>query len=124
MKKFAVGQVIMLPLVAAIIKIIHWGGDFFFVYLWCFIFVFTIFMMIVYPTFIAPLFDRYTPLPDGDLRKKIEDLASSIDFPLYKLFVVEGSKRSSHSNAYFYGFFKFKRIVLLTRCSRRARGRS
>jgi STE24 endopeptidase len=39
-------------------------------------------------------------------------LAASIEFPLYKLFVVEGSKRSSHSNAYFYGFFKFKRIVL------------
>ena len=45
-------------------------------------------------------------------RKDIEDLAASIEFPLYKLFVVEGSKRSSHSNAYFYGFFKFKRIVL------------
>ena len=45
-------------------------------------------------------------------RKEIEDLAASIEFPLYKLFVVEGSKRSSHSNAYFYGFFKFKRIVL------------
>ena len=42
----------------------------------------------------------------------IENLAASVEFPLYKLFVVEGSKRSSHSNAYFYGFFKFKRIVL------------
>ena len=51
-------------------------------------------------------------MPDGDLRTQIEKLAASIHFPLYKLFVVEGSKRSSHSNAYFYGFFKFKRIVL------------
>merc|ERR1712060_313475 len=57
-------------------------------------------------------FDKYTPLPEGQLRKDIEGLAASIEFPLYKLFVVEGSKRSSHSNAYFYGFFKFKRIVL------------
>ena len=48
-KKFIVGQVIMLPLVAAIIKIIYWGGEFFFVYLWFFVLVFTIFMMIVYP---------------------------------------------------------------------------
>ena len=56
--------------------------------------------------FIAPLFDKYQPLPEGDLRTKIEGLAASINFPLYKLFVVEGSKRSSHSNAYFYGFFK------------------
>jgi len=44
----------------------------------------------------------------GDLRGKIEALAASIDFPLYKLFVVDGSKRSAHSNAYFYGFFNFK----------------
>ena len=69
-------------------------------------------MMTVYPDLIAPLFDKYTPLPEGQLRTDIEDLAASVDFPLYKLFVVEGSKRSSHSNAYFYGFFKFKRIVL------------
>merc|ERR1712007_148934 len=72
----------------------------------------TLFMMIIYPEFIAPLFDKYTPLPEGELRTEIESLAASISFPLYKLYVVEGSKRSSHSNAYFYGFFKFKRIVL------------
>lgn len=73
---------------------------------------FTLFMMIVYPEFIAPLFDKYTPLPEGELRTQIEKLADFVEFPLYKLFVVEGSKRSSHSNAYFYGFFRFKRIVL------------
>ena len=111
-KKFILGQVIMLPLVAVIVKIVHWGGDFFFVYLWAFVVGFTLFMMIIYPEFIAPLFDKYTPLPEGELRTEIEKLAASIEFPLYKLFVVEGSKRSSHSNAYFYGFFKFKRIVL------------
>ena len=69
-------------------------------------------LVTVYADFIAPLFDKYTPLPDGQLRSQIEALAASIDFPLKKLFVVEGSKRSSHSNAYFYGFFKNKRIVL------------
>merc|ERR1712200_72851 len=51
-------------------------------------------------------------MPEGELKGQIENLAASISFPLYKLYVVEGSKRSSHSNAYFYGFFKFKRIVL------------
>lgn len=111
-KKFVVTQAIMLPLVGVIVKIIEVGGDYFFVYLWAFVFAFTIFMMVVYPEFIAPLFDKYTPLPEGALREQIEELAASIEFPLYKLFVVEGSKRSSHSNAYFYGFFKFKRIVL------------
>ena len=111
-KKFVVGQAIMLPLVAVVVKIVASGGDFFVFYLWLFVFAFTLFMLVVYPEFIAPLFDKYTPLPDGDLRERIEALAASINFPLYKLFVVEGSKRSSHSNAYFYGFFKFKRIVL------------
>ena len=67
-KAFVVGQAIMLPLVAAIIKIIHWGGPYFFVYLWVFVTLFSLFMLIIYPEFIAPLFDKYTPLPEGDLR--------------------------------------------------------
>ena len=62
--------------------------------------------------FIAPLFDKFTPVPEGELRSAIEELAVRIDFPLTKLLVVEGSKRSSHSNAYFYGFYKNKKIVL------------
>jgi len=74
--------------------------------------VMTLFLMTIYPDLIAPLFDKYTPMPEGELRSQIEALAASVEFPLYKLYVVEGSKRSSHSNAYFYGFFKFKRIVL------------
>ncbi|KAK2154688.1 hypothetical protein LSH36_260g02000 [Paralvinella palmiformis] len=69
-------------------------------------------LVTIYADYIAPLFDKFTPLPDGELRTKIEKLAASIEFPLKKLYVVEGSKRSSHSNAYFYGFFKNKRIVL------------
>ena len=111
-KKFIVGQLIQSPILAAIIKIVYWGGDYFFVYLWLFAVGITLFLMTVYPDFIAPLFDKYVPMPDGQLRTDIENLAASVEFPLYKLFVVEGSKRSSHSNAYFYGFFKFKRIVL------------
>lgn len=111
-KSFAVSHAIMLPIMAAVIQIIRWGGDYFFVYLWAFVSAFALFMLVVYPEVIAPLFDKYTPLPEGDLRAQIEDLAASVQFPLYKLFVVEGSKRSSHSNAYFYGFFRFKRIVL------------
>merc|ERR1711874_626537 len=111
-KKFVVGQIIQTPILAGIIKIVFWGGDYFFVYLWVFAVLMTLFLMTIYPDLIAPLFDKYTPMPDGQLRTDIEELAASVEFPLYKLFVVEGSKRSSHSNAYFYGFFKFKRIVL------------
>jgi len=111
-KKFVIGQLIQAPILAGIIKIVYWGGDHFYIYLWLFVVLITLFLMTVYPDFIAPLFDKYTPMPEGQLRTDIENLAASVEFPLYKLFVVEGSKRSSHSNAYFYGFFKFKRIVL------------
>lgn len=69
-------------------------------------------LVTIYADYIAPLFDKFTPLPDGQLRTAIEELARSLAFPLTKLYVVENSKRSTHSNAYFYGFFKNKRIVL------------
>ena len=68
--------------------------------------------MFLYHDFIAPCFDKYTALPEGPLREAIERLASSLSFPLKKLLVVEGSKRSAHSNAYFYGFWKNKCTVL------------
>ena len=69
-------------------------------------------LVTVYMDYIAPLFDKFTLLPEGALRTSIEQLAARISFPLTKIYIVEGSKRSSHSNAYFYGFFKNKRIVL------------
>ncbi|XP_043715113.1 CAAX prenyl protease 1 homolog isoform X2 [Telopea speciosissima] len=100
------------PIVAAIIVIVQKGGPYLAIYLWGFMFVLSIVMMTLYPILIAPLFNKFTPLPDGELREKIENLASSLMFPLKKLFVVDGSTRSSHSNAYMYGFFKNKRIVL------------
>ena len=68
--------------------------------------------MTIYHDYIAPWFDRFIQLPEGPLRASIEKLATSIEFPLTKILVVEGSKRSAHSNAYFFGFFKNKRIVL------------
>ncbi|XP_058797827.1 CAAX prenyl protease 1 homolog [Phymastichus coffea] len=110
--KFFVAQVLLVPLTCMTIWIIKNGGDYFYLYLWIFTVVISLILMIIYPEFIAPLFDKYTPLPEGELRKKIEELASSVGFPLYKLYIVEGSKRSSHSNAYLYGFHKHKRIVL------------
>ncbi|CAN7989280.1 unnamed protein product [Ixodes hexagonus] len=111
-KKFFLMQMIIVPIVAGIVQIIKLGGDYFFIYLWFFTLVVSVLMSVVYSDFIAPLLDKFTPLPEGDLRTKIEELAASIHFPLKKLFVVEGSKRSSHSNAYFYGLFKEKKIVL------------
>jgi STE24 endopeptidase len=56
-------------------------------------------MQLVYPIFIQPLFNKLTPLPEGELRERIEKLAGSLGFPLKHLYVIDGSKRSGHSNA-------------------------
>jgi STE24 endopeptidase len=80
----------MLPLTSAVVYIVHIGGDYFFIYLWLFAMAVSFILLTIYPNCIAPLFDTYTPLPDGELRTRIEELAASIDFPLYKLYVVEG----------------------------------
>ncbi|KAH8401094.1 hypothetical protein KR009_003018 [Drosophila setifemur] len=111
-KGFLVTQVLMVPITAALIFIVQSGGDNFFIWLWLFTGIISLILLTIYPIFIAPLFDKYTPLGQGPLRQSIEDLAASLKFPLTKLFVVEGSKRSSHSNAYFYGLWNSKRIVL------------
>lgn len=111
-KGLLVGMVIGIPAVSALLYIVKWGGSLFYLYAWAFLFLFTLFMVTIYPNVIAPLFNKFTLLEEGELRTAIEKLAASISFPLTKLFVVDGSKRSGHSNAYFYGFFKNKRIVL------------
>lgn len=100
------------PVTAALIYVIRWGGELFYLYVWAFLLVFSMVMVTIYPVLIMPLFNTFTPLEEGELRTRIEALASKLKFPLTKLFVVDGSKRSSHSNAYFFGLFKSKRIVL------------
>ncbi|CAH0553975.1 unnamed protein product [Brassicogethes aeneus] len=111
-KAFIVSQCLTLMISSIVIVIIKNGGDYFFVWLWAAVCTISLILMTVYPAVIAPMFDKYTPLPEGELRTQIEDLATQLKFPLTELYVVEGSKRSAHSNAYFYGFFKHKRIVL------------
>ena len=68
-------------------------------------------MIAVYPILIQPLFNKLEPLKDGELKSKTEQLARKLKFPLGKLWVIDGSKRSSHSNAYFYGLPWSKQIV-------------
>jgi STE24 endopeptidase len=60
-------------------------------------------MVVIYPMFIQPLFNKLSPLAEGELRTRIESLASKLKFPLTHLYEIDGSKRSSHSNAYFFG---------------------
>ncbi|XP_077296425.1 CAAX prenyl protease 1 homolog isoform X3 [Arctopsyche grandis] len=111
-KNFILVQVLAIPITSVIVYIVQRGGDMFIVWLWSFCCVMILLLVMIYPSLIAPLFDKYSPLPDGPLRSSIEALAASLKFPLGQLYVVEGSKRSAHSNAYFYGLFGSKRIVL------------
>jgi len=105
---FAIGG----PFVSLLLWIIRQGGQHFFFYVWIFMFLFSVFMMTILPVVIMPLFNKYEPLPDSPLKTSIYELADRLNYPLKKLFVVDGSKRSSHSNAYMYGFGRNKRIVL------------
>jgi STE24 endopeptidase len=112
LKSVGLMAVLGLPLLLGILQVITWGGPHFYFYVWLFVSVISFFLMAIYPHVIAPLFNTFTPLEDGDLRTSINQLAMQNLFPLTNLFVVDGSTRSSHSNAYFYGFWKNKRIVL------------
>lgn len=111
-KEQLLGIAIGAPVMAAFVKIVEYFGDSFFVYIWAFFFSLQILMMSIAPSIIMPLFNKFTPLEDGTLKTRIEDLAKQVRFPLTKLFLVDGSKRSSHSNAYFTGMPWSKRIVL------------
>ena len=70
------------PIVAAIVNIVYWGGSYFVPFLFVFLILLTLVMMIIYPSFIAPLFNKFTPLEEGSLRTRIEELASELNFPL------------------------------------------
>lgn len=112
LKGQALSFIIGTPVMLGFVKIVEYFGDSFFAYLWAFFFALQIFMMTIAPVVIMPLFNKFTPLEDGSLKTKIEALAKSLNFPLSKLFVIDGSKRSSHSNAFFTGLPWSKRIVL------------
>jgi STE24 endopeptidase len=101
-----------IPLGAAFLKIVQKTGDSFFLYLWAFTLLVQLAAITVYPILIVPLFNKLTPLPPGDLKEKVEALAQRLQFPLAELYVIDGSKRSAHSNAYFTGMPWKKKIVI------------
>jgi STE24 endopeptidase len=112
LKTFFLESAISFPLFAAILKIIDVFGDKFIYYATGLFLVFMLAMQTIYPTVIAPMFNKFDPLEDGELKTAIENLAKEQNFPLTKLYKVDGSKRSSHSNAYFVGLPWSKQIVL------------
>ncbi len=105
------GLIIGVPLLAGILWIMDKMGDYWWAYTWIFLSVFQLLMMWIYPTFIAPLFNKFEPLEEGEVKNKIEALLSRTGFESNGLFVMDASKRSGHGNAYFTGFGKTKRIV-------------
>ncbi|ODV64176.1 zinc metalloprotease [Ascoidea rubescens DSM 1968] len=111
-KSLILGVIIGSPLIAGFLKIIDYFGDKFIFYIWSFLFVVQLAMQTLYPFIIQPFFNKLTPLEEGKLRTSIEELAKKQKFPLTKLYVIDGSKRSSHSNAYFMGLPWSKQIVL------------
>lgn len=112
LKSYVISQIFSMVLASIVILVVRNGGDYFFLWLWGVVCVITLVILTIYPSVIAPLFDTFVPLTEGELRTNIEKLASELEFPLTNIYVVEGSKRSTHSNAYFYGLFNSKRIVL------------
>jgi STE24 endopeptidase len=103
-----------IPIGSAFLSIINRTGQGFFYYLWMFMLVVQISAMTIYPILIVPLFNKLEPLKPGKLKESVEALASKLEFPLSELQVIDGSKRSAHSNAYFTGlpWIGKKKIVI------------
>lgn len=100
------------PLLAGVLAFFQYAGDWAWFYCWAAATLFTLFVQFIAPTWIMPLFNKFTPLADGELRQSILAYADKVKFPLKNLFVMDGSKRSTKSNAFFTGFGKNKRIAL------------
>ncbi|WP_211463130.1 M48 family metallopeptidase [Collimonas silvisoli] len=111
LKNTLIGAAIGLPLIWVVLLLMAKSGDLWWFYAWLVFSVFQLLMLVLYPTVIAPLFNKFTPLTDDSLRDRIEGLMKRVGFASKGLFVMDGSKRSAHGNAYFSGFGAGKRIV-------------
>jgi STE24 endopeptidase len=111
LKSTLLGAAIGLPLLWVILALMEKSGDLWWLYAWLVWSGFQLLMLVLYPTVIAPIFNKFTPLQDESLRARIEGLMKRVGFASQGLFVMDGSKRSAHGNAYFSGFGAAKRIV-------------
>ena len=105
------GCVLGLPLVWVILSLMEKAGSLWWLYAWAFFIGFQLLIMLIYPVVIAPLFNKFWPLDNEEVRERIESLSKRVSFALKGIFVMDGSKRSGHGNAYFSGFGGAKRIV-------------
>jgi STE24 endopeptidase len=112
LKGLALSIVIGAPVLAGILAFLQYAGNYAWLYCWIAVTAVSLILQFIAPTWIMPLFNKFTPLEEGELRESILEYARSVNFPLQNVFMMDGSKRSSKSNAFFTGFGKHKRIAL------------
>ncbi len=110
-KGVAVGTLVGLPLAAVILWIMGASGGLWWLYAWITWVAFNLALLVLYPTVIAPMFNKFSPLPDEALKARVQALMQRCGFAAKGLFVMDGSKRSAHANAYFTGLGAAKRVV-------------
>jgi STE24 endopeptidase len=111
-KHTLVGLALGVPLLLAVLWLMGRMGEYWWLYVWAVWIGFSMLMMVVYPAFIMPLFNKFTPLTEGELAERVKAVLARCGFKSSGLYVMDGSKRSSHGNAFFTGFGAAKRIVL------------
>lgn len=112
LKGLALAVVIGFPLLWALFALVRAAGGAWWLWGWALMFAFQMLMLVLYPKLILPLFNKLTPLPEDELRARLLALAERTKFHAQTIQVIDGSKRSGHSNAFFTGFGRFRRIVL------------
>ena len=112
LKGMVLGLVIGYPLLALLIYLVNSAGSLWWVWGFVVFFLFQLVMIVAYPMFIMPWFNKMEPLEEGELKERLFDLADRTGFKAKTILVMDGSKRSGHSNAFFAGFGRFRRIVL------------
>jgi len=110
-KGIAINLIIITPLLGVILWLMQFAGTYWWVYVWAVIVSFMLLMMFIYPSFIAPMFNKFSLLTDVNLKDRIEKLLSRCGFVSKGIYIMDGSRRSSHGNAYFTGLGNNKRIV-------------
>jgi STE24 endopeptidase len=112
LKGFWLAAVLGYPLLVLVLKLVDWTGGWWWLWAWAAITGFQLALTWLAPVLILPLFNQFTPLGPGTLRERLLALAARTDFPAKDVQVMDGSRRSRHSNAFFTGFGRFRRIVL------------
>ena len=112
LKGFLLALLLGFPLLTLVLKLIEWTGPIWWILAAAVVIAFQLLLLLIAPAAIMPLFNKFTPLPQGSLRERLFALAQRTEFPTRSIEVMDGSKRSRHSNAFFTGFGRFRKIVL------------